>query len=304
MRNPHSYFVVSTTSEAGEPIDYEVQMASALTISRRGWTQDSLKPGDQVKVAVHPSRSGRPYGLIEWIEIDGAPRRESDVYAGRGTTAAPTRPPTTTSIEGIWIVDRGSLGDDYPGGLDEITRARLTLTEAGRAAAAAYSQDSDENPELSCISKPTPSLIVYTDLYPMRIDIDEADETIEIRSQYFDTERTIYMDGREHPPGDQRFHEGHSIGWWEDDTLVIDTTNFTDHRSPYQNGIPAGAEKHVVERYTLQPNGTHMRVEFFLEDPEFIVGSMTHARELVYSPDLVMSPFNCDIESTRRFLPD
>ena len=302
MVNPHSYFVIATTDGDGEAVDYEVQMASALTISRRGWTRDALTPGDRVRVGVRPSRSGRPYGLLEWIEINGV-RRDSDIVAGRGSAPAASEAPTTESIEGTWIVDRASLGDDYPGGLDELTSG-LALTAPGRTAADAYSQDSIENPELSCVSKPTPSLIVYTDLYPLRIEMDEGADVITIRSQYFDTERTVYMDGRAHPPADQRFHEGHSTGSWDDGTLVIDTTNFTDHRSPYQNGIPGGAQKHVVERYTLLDNGTHMRVEFFLEDPEFIVGSLTHARELVYSPDLQMTPFDCDLESTRRFLPD
>lgn len=304
MRNPHSYVVVETTDAAGEMIEYEVQMASALTVSRRGWTRDTLTPGDQVKVGVRPSRDGRPYGLIDWIEINGEPRREEDIVAGRGSGSAPAEEATTDTIEGIWIVDRASLGDDYPGGLDQLTLRDLTLTQAGRAAEATYSQNSDENPELSCISKPTPSFIVYTDLYPTQIAFNDASETIEIRSQYFDTERTIFMDGRDHPPSAFRSHEGHSIGRWEGETLVIDTTNFSDHRSPYQNGIPSGAQKHVIERYRLHEDGTRLNVEFFLEDPEFIVGSMTHSRDLIYSPDIEMTPFDCDLEATRRFLPD
>ncbi len=304
LRNPHSYIVVETTDEAGETSEYEVQMASALTLSRRGWSRDSLAPGDQVRVGVRPSRDGRPYGLIDWIEINGASRRAADIVAGRGSGSAPTEAATTDTIEGIWIVDDASLGDDYPGGLDQLTLRDLTLTTAGHVAEAAYSQNSDENPELSCISKPTPSFIVYTDLYPMAIEFNEAAETIEIRSQYFDTQRTVFMDGRDHPPAAFRSHEGHSTGRWEGDTLVIDTTNFTDHRSPYQNGIPSGAQKHVIERYRLHEDGTRLNVEFFLEDPEFIVGSMTHSRDLIYSPDIEMTPFDCDLEATRRFLPE
>ena len=137
----------------------------------------------------------------------------------------------------------------------------------------------------------------------MEIEFNEGEETIAIRSQYFDQRRTVYMDGREHPDAGVRSHEGHSIGWWEEDVLVVDTANFADDRSPYQNGIPSGAQKHVVERYQLGGDGTRMRVEFMLEDLEYIVGSMTHIRDLIYSPHLDMSPFNCDLEATRRYLP-
>jgi hypothetical protein len=47
-----------------------------------------------------------------------------------------------------------------------------------------------------------------------------------------------------------------------------------------------------------------MIVEFMLEDPDYIAAPMTHTRELVYTPDADMSPFNCDLESTRRFLSE
>ncbi len=67
--------------------------------------------------------------------------------------------------------------------------------------------------------------------------------------------------------------------------------------------LPSGAQKHVVERYRLLEGGTHLRVEFTLEDPQFIVGTMSHTRDLAFSPHLQMTPFNCEIDSTRRYLP-
>ena len=39
------------------------------------------------------------------------------------------------------------------------------------------------------------------------------------------------------------------------------------------------------------------------EDPEYIMEPLTHSRELLHRPDADMSPFNCDMESTRRFVP-
>jgi hypothetical protein len=207
-----------------------------------------------------------------------------------------------TSVEGRWLVDRSSQPEDYPGGLDQLMLRDLSLTAKGRAASTGWSQASEENPELNCITKPTPAMLVYTDLYPIEIT-NNGDDTLTIRSQYFDQVRTIYMDGRAHPDPSVLVHEGHSVGRYEGDTLVIDTRNFAPHRSPYQNGIPSGPQKHVIERYRLIDGGARMEVEFFLEDPEYIAGSMTHKRELLYRPDTDMSPFNCDLESTRRFLP-
>ena len=303
LRNPHAYFTVETTNEQGERVEWTVQMASALTVARWGWTRDTLAVGDRVTVGVRPARDGRPYGLLETIERDGgAPITTPFAGGPRQVQAAATA--STTTIEGRWIVDRSSLGEDYPGGLDQLMARDLVLTEKGRIAAEAYSQNDADNPELACMTKPTPGGIVYTDLYPMEIEFVEDEEIAMIRSQYFDQERTVYMDGRAHPSTGERTHEGHSIGRWEGDVLVVDTANFADNRSPYQNGVPSGARKHVVERYRLADDGTRMTVEFTLEDPEYIVGSMTHRRELVYSPQMEMTPFDCDLEATRRYLPE
>ena len=42
------------------------------------------------------------------------------------------------------------------------------------------------------------------------------------------TWRTIYMDGRTHPETIAPSYYGHSIGWWEGDTLLVDTTGYNE----------------------------------------------------------------------------
>ena len=298
-RNPHAYFTVETTDERGEPVEWSVQMGSSITISRRGWTRDSLSVGERVAVEVHPARDGRSYGMLESVIKEGG----IAVPAPAAADSAPPPTARTTSLEGRWIVDRDSRGPNYPGGLDQLMNRDLSLTEEGSVAKAGFSQNSEDNPELACMTKPTPGGIIYTDLYPMEIAFNEGEETITVRSQYFDQVRTVYMDGRTHAEAGERTHEGHSIGSWEGDVLIVDTANFADNVSPYQNGIPSGAQKHVVERYELGEDGTRLTVEFMLEDPEYIAGSMTHTRDLLYAPHMQMTPFNCDLEATRRYLP-
>jgi hypothetical protein len=300
LRNPHAYFTVNTVGENIEQIEWTVQMASSITMTRLGWDRETLAIGDSITVGVHPARDGRSYGLIASFKTaNGVALLTQPEERPRPVSNA-----LASSIEGRWFADLTRLPDDYPEGLDLLMIRDLVLTDKAKAATEAYNQDSEENPELSCISKPTPSMIIYTDLFPIEISLNEPGETITIRSQHFDEVRSIYMDGRPHPPVSELFHEGHSIGIWEDDVLVIDTTNFTPHRSPYQNGVPSGPQKHVVERYRLIEDGAHMIIEFVLEDPEYIVGSMTHSRDVRFAPESDMSPFDCDIEATRRFVPN
>lgn len=300
-QNPHVYFSVETTDESGERVEWLVQTSPIISVTRRGWTRDSLTIGERVFVEVHPARDGRPYGLLYAIE------KENGVVLGtpaRPATNLPAEPrvtATTTTLEGIWMANAEELVS-YPGGFDGFFRAHLKLTEEGAAAEAAYDPLSDENPEARCIGRPTPAMIVSSDLFPMEIEFNEADEIIFIRSGFWDEERTVYMDGRPHPGPDERFLSGHSVGRWEGDTLVVDTANFSDHRSPYQIGVPAGAQKHVVERYRLNAEGTRIIVDFRLEDPQYLTEPVVHSRELIYSPHLEMPRYDCDPESTSRFL--
>ena len=294
-RNPHVYVIVET-EQSGEAVQWELQLGPVNVISRRGWTRDALSPGDRVTVRANPMTDGSPYGILRSVDREGG-------FNLAAAVQAPEVTPPATSLEGKWLTDRSTV-QSYPGGFDGFFHALLTLNENGRAAQAAYDALSDENPEATCVGRPTPAALVSTGLYLMEIDLSQQENVIVFRSEWFDEERTIYMDGREHPDPDERFTTGHSIGWWEGDTLVVDTANFEDHRSPYQIGVPSGGQKHVVERWRLNENGTHIDLEFTLEDPEFLAEPMVHSRQLIHSPHLEMLHGECDPLATSRWVRD
>ena len=65
--------------------------------------------------------------------------------------------------------------------------------------------------------------------------------------------RMFYTDGRPHPSSDMRFFGGHSVGRWEGNTLVVDTTNL-DGRAFFGVGntfAPFSKELHLTERFTV-----------------------------------------------------
>jgi len=294
FRNPHMYFIVEADNPNGEPVEWSIQSGSAIGAARRGWTRDTLVPGERVLVSAHPARNGNPYGILESIDKEGG----LSVGPAPGEVEVTA---STTSLEGRWLAKFSEV-PSFPGGIDGFFTMQLRLTDKGAAARDAYDPLSSENPESQCIGRPSPGMLVSSTRYPIEIRFNDNEETITIRSQYWDEVRTVHMDGREHPVGGERAHSGHSIGRWEGDTLVVDTRNFADHRSPYQIGVPSGAQKHVVERYRLIEGGTRIAVEFMLEDPEYLAAPLTHARELIYVPDIDMTPFECDMEATSRFL--
>ena len=295
-RNPHIYLIVESV-QSGEPVDWEIQMGPVHVQTRRGWTRDSVSPGDEVTIRANVMSNGRPYGLLRSIESDNF-----SVIDGMPNQFAQGETPPATSLAGLWMADITKT-KRYPGGFDGFYQAQLTLTDAGREAQAAYDPLSRENPESTCVGRPTPSMLDSTSIYMMEIDLSQQEEVVIIRGEEGHT-RMVYMDGREHPDPSERFAQGHSIGWWQDDTLVVDTANFEDHRSPYQIGVPSGGQKHVIERYRLAVDGTYMDAMYILEDPEYLARPMLSYRLLLPTPHLEMIYDECDEVNAGRWLQE
>jgi hypothetical protein len=64
------------------------------------------------------------------------------------------------------------------------------------------------------------------------------------------TFRTIYMDGRSHPADFTPTYYGHSIGWWEGDTLVVDSIGYNERFWLDRRGLPHTDKMHTIERFT------------------------------------------------------
>jgi len=80
------------------------------------------------------------------------------------------------------------------------------------------------------------------------------------------TYRTVYMDGRTHPANLKPTYYGHSIGWWEGDTLVIDTVGFNETFWLDRRGLPHTDKMHVTERFTRMDQAT-IKYETLVDDP-------------------------------------
>lgn len=75
--------------------------------------------------------------------------------------------------------------------------------------------------------------------------------------------RQIFLDGRPHPENWNPAWQGHSIGRWEGDTLIVDTVGFNEQ---VQIGPIHSEQVHVVERMR-RPDMVHLEIEITTEDP-------------------------------------
>jgi hypothetical protein len=82
--------------------------------------------------------------------------------------------------------------------------------------------------------------------------------------------RMIYLDGRSHTDPDVAIftYNGESIGRWEGNELVIDTTYFEPNHHWIDEGIPISDEFRVVERVKLLDKGMTLQIEYTMTDPK------------------------------------
>ncbi len=79
--------------------------------------------------------------------------------------------------------------------------------------------------------------------------------------------RQIWMDGREHPEDPDPSWMGHAVGWWEGDTLVVDTVGFNDKTWLDQAGHPHSEQLHLVERWR-RVDQEILEVQLMFDDPK------------------------------------
>jgi hypothetical protein len=104
--------------------------------------------------------------------------------------------------------------------------------------------------------------------------------------------RQIFLDGRRHPANLQPTWLGHSVGRWEQDTLVIDTTGFND--KGWLEGVRPQTERlHIVERYRRVDLGS-MTVEITVDDPGAYTRPWKIRRALQLAPGEEILEYVCN----------
>ena len=75
FRNPHSFIFIQAENEDGEMVEWEVELGAAVSMSRRGWTRETIKAGDAIRAVGNPSRAEGTYGICctELTRPDGSP---------------------------------------------------------------------------------------------------------------------------------------------------------------------------------------------------------------------------------------
>ena len=171
------------------------------------------------------------------------------------------------------------------------------MSEAGQRMVDSF--DEHQNPIIECVNPGPPKSM----LLPYPISFTRPDEnTIVIERELMEEIRYVYLD-RDHPIGEPS-RIGHSIGWFEGDTLVVDTVGFVYDDWGNYRGLDSSEQKHVVERYTLTEGGYGLHMELTQYDPEFLDGPAVMEWNYTKKKDYDFEYVACSLDSARRHLEE
>jgi hypothetical protein len=319
--NPHSWVHFNVTGPDGKVEERRCELRSATTLRRSGWTPEMFAPGTRITIQGSPDRAEKGACYTSTITFgDGTVLdRYGQRIPAQTTTQRPAKLPNgEPNLSGDWAVEQLVMTDPagrdgtlvplsrvgtfergaVPEGQREIPGARGTpeaqaprtappgggggfagrpaveLTEAGKAAQAALPQMS--RAERAC----APGSIV-SDWGGEPVNrITQGAGTITIQYGRNGRTRTVHMTGA-HPANITPSADGHSIGKWEGDVLVVDTVGFVP--GTFVGTTPHSGELHVVERFSVDPATTTLKRDVQANDPLYWAATFTNSTSMIVS---------------------
>lgn len=215
----------------------------------------------------------------------------SAALLGQTSAQTPARPATAnaqtvsvnTDISGVWNAMRGnydtasfSKGDPpmTPWGQEQFNAAKPSQGPRG----VRLPETTDR--VYKCFPPGMP--YIYLQLFPMQI-VQTPKEVIEL-FEYDHMVRHIFIDGRKHPDDVTPSYNGHSIGHWEGDTLIVDTIGLNGKMWLDRVGHPDSEQMHIIERIHRVDDKT-LQVDFTFDDPKSYVKPWTALMRFRLRPD-------------------
>lgn len=318
--NPHSWVHLEVTQPDGTKAPYRCELRSATTLRRSGWTPEMFAAGTQITIQGSPDRAEKNACYVSTIKFgDGTvlDRYGQRIPAVSTAVREPRLPNGQPNLSGDWAVEQLVMTDPagrdgtlvplsrvsefergaVPEGQREIPGARGTpearaprpppagggfgrtsvvpLTEAGRAAMEALPQLS--RAERSC----APGSIV-SDWGGEPVNrIAQSTDKVTIQYGRNGRTRTVHLGLAEHPANVTPTADGHSIGRWEGEVLVVDTVAFVP--GTLIGSTPHSGQLHVVERFWVDAATQALKREVRAEDPLYFAEPYTRTDTMIAS---------------------
>lgn len=293
-RNPHVTFELTA-----DGVSWEVEANAVSILRRMDLDADSVQVGTAVAVAGWAPKNGGTRIFLTNMLIEN----RSEILLWPGASPHWTTDDTAGSTA-VWLASEADFADeDAPDDIFHVWSTSLAggpdalifegtvfpLTESAQAARAGY--DMYGNPIIgTCIAKGMPTIMEQP--YPM--EFEQGDGVIYLRMEEGDTVREIHMDAELATVEPSLL--GTSVGRWEGDTLVVETTGST---WPYTDmtGVPNSEDSVFVERFTPSNDGRRLDYEMTVTNPEIFTEPVTLDKHWLWIPGATVDPYECLVEA-------
>ena len=276
-QNPHIRF----TLRDADSRDWDLEATSVSIMTRWGLGGDVIEVGDRVRVA---GSAGIRSDTALWVTNVLLPAGQEVLLSARprwtdNTLGEDVRAEVTANTElglfRVWTSAGRLWNSDYP------------LTEFARTARASWDPVADE-PTANCA--PKGMAFIMENPYPMEF-VDQGD-VILLRIEEYDLVRTIHMSpdaAQQEPPPSLL---GHSVGNWEGDTLVVETTRI-EYPHFDKTGIPQTGAVRNLERFSLSEDGSRLNYTVTVTDPAIFTEPVVMTKTWAYRPGETINPYEC-----------
>jgi len=231
----------------------------------------ALGGGGRGRGAAPPAGQGPPAAVAPAGQ--GAPGDAAPAARGRGAGGQAGRGGRASM---------GNVGGDLPEGAPyqpwaaELVKKRMA-------------DNSKDNPDAHCM----PLGIAQMNAHPFpRKIIQTPTELLLIYEGSGTTVREVYLDGRALPKDPEPWYNGYSVGHWEGDTLVIETTGLMDDGWLDVRGSPITNAGKITERFRRVKYG-YIELEETIDDPKVYTKPFTAKLYWRLSPDTQLIEFVC-----------
>jgi hypothetical protein len=150
-----------------------------------------------------------------------------------------------------------------------------------------------EDPILNCLPPGVPRIM----LIPFPVQVIQIPGEMIMLFEYDHYIRHIYLNRPEHPKELDLTWMGDSIGWWDGNTLVVDTTSLNDKTWLDQVGHPHSDALHVVERIRRVDHDT-LQDDLTIDDPKAYKKPWTGQQIFKLRPNWHLLEYVCQGERT------
>ncbi len=281
---PHVYLKVNAPDENGEIVEYSIEMQHPPAMKGKGWDRNTFKPGDRIIwYGSHDKDKNRPYTSLTWAERPDGTRIGAEDGAEEVIVAS-------TDFTGLWRrSDVGGFKPHYspPEG--------WPLNATGQEMVDNFHED--QNPMVSCGNPGPPKSMIV----PYPVSITRPDEnTVVMERELMQEKRIVFLDGG-HERGEPS-KNGHSVGRFEGDAFIVETTNFAVDQWGTHTGINSSEQKYLVERFTLSDDGLFLMAKITVTDPVYFTEPVVfnHRWRKLADREVIQAP--CTMESALLYL--